>query len=200
MPRSSDQFDSGIPLQKGILMTYAFYLDLPPLPDMPLNPSSDSFHQYITISCDKNGSAVPNTVCTRYSINPDIVDWAKQNISQEFHTIGLNHQGTDNGGVAIPHTDRSRNWTLIWLTDTGGTDVPTVFWQEKGFPAQRDAGYYPKSYDNLVEIESHVIETNRWILLNANVIHSVENLMRIRKAVQLGFWNDTDFIKKYSIE
>ena len=179
-------------------MTYVFYPDLPALPALPINPSTETFHQYLTISCNRNNTPVANTVCTRHTINPDIVEWVKQNISQEFHAIGLNCQGTDTGGVAIPHTDRTRNWTLIWLTDTGGVDASTVFWQEQGFDIERDPGYYPKSYDDLTELETHVLEPGRWILLNAKVIHSVEKLQSVRKAIQIGFWDNTDFVNTWA--
>lgn len=181
-----------------INMTYAFYPDLPPLPDIPLNPSSETFHQYLTISCDRHGMPVPNTVCTRHSINSEIATWAKQNISQEFHAVGLNCQGTLNGGVAIPHTDRTRNWTLTWITDTGGVDVSTKFWQEQGFEIERGPGYYPKNYESLIELETHVFKPNRWILLNTKVIHSVEDLQSVRKSIQIGFWDDCDFVKKWT--
>lgn len=179
-------------------MTYVFYPDLPSLPEVPLEPASETFHQYLTISCDKNGLPVPNTVCTRHAINPDVVEWARQNISQEFHAMGLNCQGTSTGGVAIPHTDRTRNWTLMWIIETGGQQVPTVFWQEQGFDVERDPGYYPKNYESLTELETHVFKPNCWVLINAKVIHSVENLQSIRKAVQLGFWDNTDFIRRWT--
>ena len=179
-------------------MTFVFYPDIDPLPDIPLNASSETFHQYLTISCDKDGQAVPNTVCTRHSINPDIESWARENISQEIAAIGLNCQGTEVGGVAIPHTDRTRNWTLIWLLDTGGDNVSTVFWQEKGCTVERSGGYYPKSYNDLIELESHVLQPGRWLLLNAKVIHSVENLQRTRKAIQIGFWEDSKSIADWT--
>ena len=102
------------------------------------------------------------------------------------------------GGVAIPHTDRTRNWTLVWLTDTGGTDVSTVFWQEQGHDIDRPPGYYPNSYNDLIELETHVLESNRWILLNAKVIHSVENLQGIRKSIQIGFWDNADFVNTWA--
>lgn len=179
-------------------MSYTFYPELPPLPDLPLKESSETFHQYLTISCDKNGVPVQNTVCTRHTINPDIVEWARQNISSEFHAIGLNCQGTPQGGVAIPHTDRTRNWTLMWILDPGGEDVSTVFWQEKDCNTEREPGYYPKSYNDLVEIDSQVYQPGQWLLLNAKVIHSVENLKSVRKSIQIGFWDDCGFIRKWT--
>ena len=179
-------------------MSYVFFPDLPDFPDLPLDPEDSSFHQYLTISCDRNGVPVHNTVCTRHSINPKLAEWVKQNISQEFHAIGLNCQGTPRGGVAIPHTDRTRNWTLMWIIDAGGDNVSTVFWQERGFDIVRDPGYYPKSYNDLIELESHVLPTKRWLLLDARTIHSVENLQSIRKSIQIGFWDNTDFINTWT--
>ncbi len=179
-------------------MSCVFYPDLPPLPDIALDPEAATFHQYLTISCDKNGIPVNNTVCTRHAINPEIVEWAKQNISPEFHAIGLNCQGIEGNSVAIPHTDRTRNWTLMWVIDPGGTDVSTVFWQEQGCEVEREPGYYPKDYECLTAIETHVFETGRWVLLNAKVIHSVENLESVRKSIQIGFWDGSASIDKWT--
>jgi len=179
-------------------MTGVYYPTLPPLVDLPLDASDKTFHQYLTISCDRDGVPVPNTVWTRHDINPSIVEWAKQNISPEFHAIGLNCCGTDSGGVGIPHTDRTRNWTLMWVIDPGGTDVKTVFWQERNHPVKREPGYYPPSYNDLQELESHVFEPNCWVLIDGNIIHSVENLQHIRKSVQISFWEDTDFVRKWT--
>jgi len=179
-------------------MTCVVYPDLAPLPDLPLNPSTETFHQYLTISCDRNGVPVPNTVWTRHTIDPLVMDWARQNISTEFHAMGLNCCGTETGGVGIPHTDRTRNWTLMWVTETGGPNVATVFWQEHEHDVSREPGYYPQSYNNLTELESHVFVPNRWVLINGNIIHSVENLQSVRKSVQIGFWENTDFVKKWT--
>jgi hypothetical protein len=178
-------------------MAYIFYPDLSPLPDLPLMPLSETFHQQRDVSCERDGVLIPNTTTTRYPINPGIVEWAKQNISQEFHAIGLNCQGTPTGGVAIPHTDRTRNWTLMWIVDPGGANVDTIYWQEQGFGIEREPGYYPTNYQNLVKLESYTFVPNRWMLLNAKVIHSIENLQSIRKSVQLSFWDDTDFVRKW---
>lgn len=176
---------------------YVFYPDLPPLPDVSLNSAIEPFHRAMANSCNKDGVSIPNTVCARHSVDEGLINWVKQNISPEFHTIGANYHGTATGGVVIPHTDRTRNWSLIWITDTGGPDVKTIFWQEKGYGIEREQSYYPKSYNDLVELETYIFEPNCWILINGNIIHSVENLQSVRKSVQIGFWNDCEFLKKF---
>ena len=170
--------------------------ELPALPPVSLDFLTETFHQSADTICEKNNVAIPNTVCTRHTVDKEIITWAKKNISTEFHTMGINCHGTPTGGVAIPHTDRSRNWVLMWIIDAGGDNVNTVFWQENGFDVERDPGYYPTSYRNLIELESQVFATNCWVLLNAKVIHSIENLQSVRKSVQISFWEDTDFIRK----
>ena len=86
----------------------------------------------------------------------------------------------------------------MWVIDTGGPDVKTVFWQERNCPVKREPGYYPSSYDDLQELESHVFEPNCWILIDGNIIHSVENLQHIRKSVQISFWENTDLVRKWT--
>ena len=70
-------------------MTGVYYPELPPLVDLPLDAAPETFHQYLNISCDRAGVAVPNTIWTRHEINPAIVAWARQNISPEFHGVKL---------------------------------------------------------------------------------------------------------------
>jgi len=86
----------------------------------------------------------------------------------------------------------------MWILDTGGQQVRTVFWQQKGFQIERDPKFYPDSYDDLIELETHVLEPNKWVLINGNVIHSVENIQTLRKSIMIGFWNQSSFVKRHT--
>jgi hypothetical protein len=180
-------------------MTYVLYPEIPGLPDISLNPAIENIFEQHPTSCFKNGIEIINTTNNRYELNPDFITWVKKNISSEFTGIGFNHMGTCDGGTTVPHTDRKRHWTLMWIFETGGDDVNTIFWKEQGHTIERDITYYPRSYDNLIELERHVIEPNRWVLVNAKVIHSVENMTSIRKSIQIGFLDNSSFIKQLNL-
>jgi hypothetical protein len=174
-------------------MKYVYYPDLPPFPDLPLQQVDESYHQYMTVECSRNGEIIPNAICTRHEMGHQAEQWIQDNISKEYVNIGYNLHGSP-GGTALPHTDRARDWNLMWFLDTGGPEVRTVFWQEQDQPIEREPKYYPATYDNLIEIENHIFPVNQWILINAKVIHSIENLQTIRKSIQLGFNDESAFV------
>ena len=41
----------------------------------------------------------------------------------------------------LPHTDLTREWSLLYNVFTGGDDVELCFWQEPGHPIHRTDGY-----------------------------------------------------------
>ena len=178
-------------------MKYVYYPDLPPFPDYPLQQATESYHQHIIVECSRNGEIIPNAVCTRHEIDSTAEQWARDHISTEFINIGYNLHGSP-GGTAVPHTDRTRDWTLMWIVDTGGAQVSTVFWQEPNQPVERGPKYYAPTYDNLIELERHIFSVNQWILINAKVIHSIENLQTVRKSIQLGFDKKSSFVNTHT--
>lgn len=179
-------------------MNLVYYPQLPPLPDIPLDVDLGSYHQSGITDSDKDLKTVSNsTWATRYMLNHEIMDWVKTNIALDFDSMGLNYHNVSPDSN-IPHVDRTRNWVLMWILDTGGDNVLTIFWQEKGFDLVRNAGCYPKKNHDLIEVERHLLKPNQWILLNGNVIHSVENICFTRKSIQLGFWNNSSFIAKHT--
>lgn len=180
-------------------MNFVFYPDLPAFPDLPLIPSKSYYQSLVTPKSGDNGAedAPADKWATRFKINGKVIDWIRNNIDTGYDSIGLNHHNVTNDSN-IPHVDKTRNWILMWILDTGGEDVHTVYWQEKGFGVIREPGCYPRKNHDLIEIENHVFEPGRWILMSGNVIHSVENIQHTRKSIQIGFWNDADFVIRHT--
>jgi hypothetical protein len=179
-------------------MQYVFYPDLPAFPKLASGKFTEVFPDNLHHACYKNGIEIVNSPLTRQPLDYKTTQWCKQNISPKFHSLVINHQGAvDTGSTAVPHTDTTRQWTLMWFTDVGGTEVKTVFWQERGFDAVREPRYYPKRYEDLIELESHVFEPHRWVLINSQVIHSVENIQSVRKSIQIGFWKDSTAVQHW---
>jgi len=129
----------------------------------------------------------------RFDVGDQLIDWVRNNISDQYHNIGMSYwQG---GSVALPHTDLSRDVVLLYLLSTGGDRVETKFWRYNG-QTRCEGHVHPKSYDELELLESVVLKPNTWHMLDAKVVHSVENLTSDRVALQLGFWKHTAIVQQ----
>ena len=148
----------------------------------------------------KDGKTIPNAWYERYPVNENIYTWINKNIASDYTDIGMAFHGTPNSiSTALPHTDQTRNWLLMWLLDEGGTEVDTVHWQEKNQPIIRTSDLKaPLSYDNLIEIGRARFKRGEWILLNTHVIHSLEGITAgPRISLQIGFWDAAESIKHF---
>jgi hypothetical protein len=84
------------------------------------------------------------------------------------------------------HIDRTRNYTLMYLLETGGDDHQTVFYQENGVDELfRPKEYHVDNYDDLSIVSVIRLEVNKWNLLQARILHSVENIAQGRKSIQI---------------
>jgi len=124
----------------------------------------------------------------------DIKHWVEENICRDFLQVRIASHGEE-GSISVPHTDASRDWTALYITDLGGNQVETVFWQEQGQDLRRPRATFPASYNNLVEIQRECFPKNSWVLLDARVIHSIENMQGLRIGLQIGFSDNCDTIK-----
>jgi hypothetical protein len=86
---------------------------------------------------------------------------------------------------------------MIYLLENGGPQHKTVWYREKtGAPVLQlvntAAGEYPTEnnlcadYSLLEEIGMVNLPLNTWILGNAKILHSVENIPGVRTAIQMG--------------
>jgi len=109
-----------------------------------------------------------------------MTDWARNNISPAAIDMRFTH--TTPGRQRLgPHCDMTRSYVLIWLIDGGGPDHRTVFYQQLSTGImQGGANYHVDDYADLVELDSLQIPLARWTLLNATILHSVENITQGR--------------------
>ena len=113
--------------------------------------------------------------------------WAKENISSTVQDIRFTFTtpGRDRIG---PHIDRSRDYTLIYLLANGSNDHETVFYKKiNDAEIIRPRFDYENDYQQLIRIGSVKIPLHTWYLLNARVLHSVENIANSRIAIQVSF-------------
>ena len=103
----------------------------------------------------------------------------------------------------IVHSDVLRLWALIYVIDTGGDNVVTTWYQEKGKPLNRprlnpdktpgvekqtDTGFV--DYNNLISLDNIKVKKNQWVLINVQILHDVDNITGTRKALSISFYPD----------
>ena len=128
----------------------------------------------------ENYKKYPRTVLT-----PQLVDWLKENISDSATEYALSVSIVEPGVDTLkPHTDRMRNYTLMYLLNTGGENHRTVFYKhfDSNFVIERKQNF---QYSDIIEVDSIQVPLRTWTLLNAQAIHSVENIPGMRLAIQL---------------
>lgn len=122
----------------------------------------------------------------RAKVTDEMVDWVTTNITKEATSIDIavtNMKSTSS--QMYPHTDSTRVWTLIYLLETGGSDHRTVFYKHRN-PNFKVESRMNFSYDEVIEVDSIQIPLRTWVIINAQEIHSVENIPDTRIAFQIG--------------
>lgn len=197
-------------------MKYVVYPDLPPLIDQSAIQLDNTPDIGRCATVTQGEHAITGLRNHRYALNFENYDWKKwvcENIADDYSSIVMSHHGPELETIAnpvgtiIPHTDGIRDWGLLWLTDLGGENVETVFWQEQDQPIYRGRSIISPTvrgsntkittYNTLTELHRVNLPVGRWVLLNVGVIHSVENITSTRKALHINFENDSQFIKKW---
>jgi hypothetical protein len=76
--------------------------------------------------------------------------------------------------------------------EPGGPNVTTNFWKEQGYSVHREMKSFGCDYSQLELLHTEQWPLRTWILLNTNVLHSVENLdkQRIQFQVSLDYLPD----------
>jgi hypothetical protein len=98
-------------------------------------------------------------------------------VSMTDHTKGT-HWG--------PHTDLTREFTLIYLLESGGPGAETVFYFEPGKLIRR-TGFQEvcNDYDKLIVLERNKFPLYKWVIIDAMVLHGVENIQSPRISFQI---------------
>lgn len=129
----------------------------------------------------------------RFEISEELKHWVDTNITDSYKNIGISHMW--GASVNLPHTDHTRDVTMLYVFRPGGPSVETRFWQRQGYPIHhenKDNNYHynedqPTTYDDLILIDSVILESQQWYILDARCIHSVEGMTGSRISLQLGF-------------
>jgi hypothetical protein len=172
--------------------------DLPPVP-AHLWPKTDNAKLLFSNKSEvvkRNGGTLQSDHYNRYEIDSDLETWVKQNITDNYCNIGLAKMS--DGPVNLPHTDTTREYTLLYLFETGGPAVETKFWRFSSGAITNCLDFRPADCDQLELLDSIILDPHQWYLLDARTIHSVENKVSDRVSLQLGFMADSAWIQRYS--
>jgi len=139
----------------------------------------------------RDGKTFSNCRGSRYSVENTIHQWVNKNISQDWIEAGLYViHGDQNQGTILPHTDQTRALSLLYLLDPGGPNVRTEFWQEKNYSIHREMKTLVGDYSLLKLLKSVQWPLKTWILLNTNILHSVEQMTAKRVHFQVSLAAD----------
>lgn len=121
----------------------------------------------------------------RQRFDDDVISWLKANICDEFHA--------ENSGVMffdepqLPHTDVTRDYVLLYNLETGGSNSELCFWREKKRALRRERALAVERGPQLELIDRVQGPVDCWYILNARIIHSVENATGMRLNLQISF-------------
>jgi hypothetical protein len=191
--------------------TYA-YLDLPPLPDSVvaaawaalatnqgnhevkvnnwLNLPGYAEYEYRDFTL-RDGSKVKTIKSHRYSISEEFDAWVRKYFDQDPAPCGVAVYD-DHSSFFAPHVDISRDYTIMYILDTGGNQVETSWYQQHGYPLIRpdlksvfDSDRITKNFDTLKEIDRVCFPAQQWVCINSAILHAVENVDSTRVAIQI---------------
>lgn len=133
----------------------------------------------------------------RFDVPLTFRQWIVDNISQDIDEASISVSDIGNDGVLGPHTDRRRDYVLMYIVNPGGNNVRTCFWQEKNHPLYRDRITLVDDYNKLDLIDSADFGQYQWVLLNAKILHSVEHIESRRIAFQIAFDNNISSLERF---
>ena len=137
-----------------------------------------------------NGPALRNTRRIEQPFQNDFDQWIKENITKDYQNSSLMYCPENNNSPSTgAHTDFTRDYVLMYNLNTGGEDAELCFYQEKNQPLVRDRGTQAGEYKNLELIDSVKGPKDSWYLINARILHSVENIKKLRLNLQISFDN-----------
>jgi hypothetical protein len=153
--------------------------------DKPIRYHWDAIKQEI-ITVD--GVEKVNAPNMGYNLDDETVEWVHKNIiDRDITNIRVSvSNSTPEKDTNGAHCDLSRNYTLLYLLDSGGEDHQTVFYQEQDKPIQRSNGERCPDHSRLTIIDSIKVPLRKWVLLNATILHGVINIPKPRISIQVG--------------
>ena len=126
---------------------------------------------------------------------PEFEQWAKENITNQLLDANAQYVCVDPATDQVPtstggHTDKTRDFVLLYPILQGGEDAKLTFWQEIGQDVFRGRWAEAEDGSRLKMIDQIMLPRDSWLLINAGVLHGVENLYSTRINLQISFDKD----------
>ena len=137
----------------------------------------------------KNGQEHVAKRILKAPVIPELEQWITDNITWNYLKIEWGKTMEDDtswGDCHPPHTDRNRNYTLVYNVWPGGPDHYTAYYLPKDRSIKVDYCMCFDNYDELDEIARFQAPLHTWTLLNAQMIHSIECVPDTRLSIQVG--------------
>jgi len=192
---------------------YYKYLDLPKVPEhivdaaleFARDPERCSPEKSLKYSPEKNivrtywfrpvdvfGQTHPSRSVIRFNFGDQFEEWVRQNITSDFldASLACSMSKDGDGTVTGMHTDTTRNYLLMYVIEKTNDDQKTIWWQERGHPVVRENDLQVDHFNTVDSIAETVYEKCRWVLMNANILHSVHNIKGNRFALHVSLTNE----------
>lgn len=178
-----------------MVMTYKLLPHLPAPPEeitnsinfSTVNPENqDAFPYRRRQLTNWNGRDFEAAMNSRLRLGNHFDQWVRENLVKEFNDACVNYvDGSLEKSSTGAHCDFTRSYVLIYNIKTGGPNATLCFWQEKGQPLEREPGLQRTDLSQLDLADSIVGPNDCWYIINANVLHGVENLSESRINLQV---------------
>jgi hypothetical protein len=174
-------------------------LNLPKIPNNLVN-----FDQPVMRSGDmsqgrpyfKQGKQISSAYFTKIEASEQLKDWIVDLIPGVSKDMIYLQSLTNGGDTLLIHSDILRTFALNYIVDTGGDQVTTSWYQEKGHPLSRykDPALHGLGqsdtkivhYADCEVLEQVCFKKNQWTLIRTDVLHDVDHMTSTRSAVSIG--------------
>jgi len=128
----------------------------------------------------------------RFDFDFEFEKWVKDNIVSDFLDASLacavrTHEEDSVIGI---HTDTTRDYLLMYLLQTSNDNQTSFWWQEQGQSVIRQNDIQINHFHTVKPVVETVLQKNKWVLLNPNVLHSVHNVRGHRIALHVSLTSE----------
>lgn len=170
------------------------FLDLPRIPEelvKDIQPS-EIIRNYVGRDITRYGVAIHTADNPFYRISAELESWIQENICKEYNDVGVRYAyGSPESPTTGIHTDETRRYVLMYNLHNGGGNLN--FWQEWGHTVVRDRRVVIDNTEKVLRIDQFETPNNVWYLIDARILHSVENMTSTRINIQVSL--DYDHFK-----
>lgn len=152
------------------------------------------------------GKSYRSSNVERFPFDEIFLSWFEKFIYSNIRKCNLyqlSSQSIKNGSILHPHTDGPRGpYVLSYLIDTGGENVDTIWYKEKGKEILRQPATGLIHFEGLEELFRYRVRPFTWTLMDARVLHSVIGMTSNRYMISIGLYPNeyAEFLSQHNLE